>query len=1417
MAFKFSVISNNATFSLASTPVATNEGAVAVLQLDTTGVQNGQTIPYTITGTGITSADISGASLTGNFTVQNNTAQVPLTIAADATTEGLETLTLTLNDYNTVHSSMNINDTSITPTFALQSNPTTTNEGTSSVITLNTTGVANGTVVPYTISGTGITSADISGASLTGNFTIASGNATLTLNIANDVTTEGFETLTLTLDGKAVSVTLGINDTSTSDVVDPYWSNVTAALLMDGTNSSTTFIDAKGHTVTSSSAIISTAQSKFGGAGGYFSGSSNLTIPASTDFDFGAGDFTLETWIYPTTNSINGTLFDRWHPGVAGSCSYRFYRTTTGAISGVYNASVGMTASALTTPLNQWSHVAFVRTAGVVSYFINGVKDSVTNTVGTLNTPDNPLYIGNATEGGAAFAGYMDDLRITKGIGRYTTTFTPVSFANTIPTYTLTSNPTPSANEGTSVVITLTTTSITNGQTIPYTISGANITSADISGASLTGNFTVNNNTATLTLNIAADLTSEGAETLTLSVNINNNTNAAVSLTINDTSTTAFDAYNKLSTVIKASNTNAATNNTFVDTSTISPLTRNGNPTQGSFSPFSNNGFSSVFASTGVITMPYVNTPIPDAGITDGSMYFNGVGDYLSIPAGSQWAMGTGDFTAEAWVNPSVLLSTYQGLFGDIFWQNGYQGGWYLAIGASGNIIMTYNGTNASWSELSSAASAVAVNVWTHIAVTCVSGTLHLYINGVQVGQVAKTRSYTGAYTFRVGAYFADQIIGYFNGYLADVRVVKGTAVYTGNFTPPIAPLAPITNTSVMLKGTTSGFVDTSTINGVITKVGIPSVQTMTPFVRPPMDWWTADYTLEAWIYPTAHSGFDAGTGYQKSVLIGNRDKSSTTDYWSFGNNLNGQVVFYYWNGATNQVVTSSTVSLNVWSHIAMTLSGSTINLFINGVLSATGTVAGTPVSSNAYPLTIGAGNNAYYNGSVSNLRIVKGTALYTTNFTPSTSKLTSTANTKLLTLNSSVVSDASASGRLITSSGATYTQQFSPFAPTVYLPSVNSGSVYLDGVGDFLSVPAGTQWTMGTGDFTAEAWINPASVSTAQTLFGDFNWSSGYQGGWMVGIAATGAVGFTYNGASAISSAASAIKAGTWQHIAISCTSGAIRLFVNGVLAASGTKTQTYSGAFVFRVGAYIADGALYNYYTGHISNLRVVKGTSLYTTNFTPSLVPLTSITGTSLLLSGSNAGIYDANGVLDYETIGNTTVSTSVVKFSSSVHMDGAAGSYLSSANLSPVTFGTGEFTIEGWFNVVVGGGTYPRILDWQIPNASSTGPYPVLNIDPTGRISYNVGFTNVIDSGAGVISSNTWTHIAVSRAAGQTRLFVNGVQRGATYTDAANYSAGANNIGRHYQGNGGFNGYVEDFRVTKGVGRYVTTFTPQASTF
>jgi hypothetical protein len=169
------------TYTLSRSASTVNEGGTQIITLNTTGVANNTTVPYTVTG--INSADLSSGSLTGNFTIQNNTASVSFTFANDFTTEGPETATLTLGSPGTGNISWTVNDTSV-PTYALSRSASSVSEGGSVTITLTTQGVPNGTLVPYTISG--VSAKDLTSNTLTGNFTVNSNTATQTFTFVQE-------------------------------------------------------------------------------------------------------------------------------------------------------------------------------------------------------------------------------------------------------------------------------------------------------------------------------------------------------------------------------------------------------------------------------------------------------------------------------------------------------------------------------------------------------------------------------------------------------------------------------------------------------------------------------------------------------------------------------------------------------------------------------------------------------------------------------------------------------------------------------------------------------------------------------------------------------------------------------------------------------------------------------------------------------------------------------------------------------------------------------------------------------------------------------------------------------------------------------------------------------------------------------
>jgi hypothetical protein len=196
---------------------------------------------------------------------------------------------------------------------------------------------------------------------------------------------------------------------------------VSLLLHGNGTNSSTTITDSSltPKTVTAfGNAQISTAESKFGGASIAFDGTGDyLTVPNSSDLQFGSGDFTIETWAY-IQNSSSYTIVS--YP-VAGGLLIAFY-------AGLFRVRRYAVADVITTssppPLNAWTHIAVCKSGRATRLFFNGVQAGSTAADTSNYTVGTDLYI--ATDNAAFILnGLIDDLRITKGVARYTANFTP--------------------------------------------------------------------------------------------------------------------------------------------------------------------------------------------------------------------------------------------------------------------------------------------------------------------------------------------------------------------------------------------------------------------------------------------------------------------------------------------------------------------------------------------------------------------------------------------------------------------------------------------------------------------------------------------------------------------------------------------------------------------------------------------------------------------------------------------------------------------------------------------------------------------------------------------------------------------------------------------------------------------------------
>lgn len=397
-------------------------------------------------------------------------------------------------------------------------------------------------------------------------------------------------------------------------------------------------------------------------------------------------------------------------------------------------------------------------------------------------------------------------------------------------------------------------------------------------------------------------------------------------------------------------------------------------------------------------------------------------------------------------------------------------------------------------------------------------------------------------------------------------------------------------------------------------------------------------FTVEAWIYPTS---LVTEAGYF-SVILCDGNPSGVEMCWNVGMDSAKKPAISWYDGASKSASVSTALTLSVWTHVAWVASAGSVSIYVNGVSQAlTGTTTLTN-SSQTVGMEIGVDRSRTIAGYISNLRAVKGTAIYTSNFTLPIQNLTNVANTSLLLGTTNSVTDASTNNRTLTLAGQVA-------ANTTFAPHIPA-SISLDGTGDYLSTPNASQLQMGSGDFTIEFWIRYSSISGFQTPYskgytatGDLLIQTGNGNGRLI-IYASGVAIITETGTASIN---------TWIHYALVRSGSTVTLYRDGVSSGSATSTVNFNTTDALGIGATgkaPAGGAIGDYaVNGYMSNIRVVKGTALYTSNFTPSTTNLTNVTNTSILLGQYQAFTLDfSDNRLTITKSGNATYSTSVLPF-------------------------------------------------------------------------------------------------------------------------------------------------------------------------
>ena len=577
----------------------------------------------------------------------------------------------------------------------------------------------------------------------------------------------------------------------------------------------------------------------------------------------------------------------------------------------------------------------------------------------------------------------------------------------------------------------------------------------------------------------------------------------------------------------------------------------------------------------------------------------------------------------------------------------------------------------------------------------------------------------------------------------------------------------------------------------------------------------TGNFTIEAWVFRVASGA--THTIYAKGgASTGFVFEIASTNVLRFTN-------------TTSNIDSTGTIAANTWTHVAVVREGTGSNqlkLYINGVNDGQGTVSTNFNQTEELRIGEDRGATGDFNGYISNVRFVTS-AVYTGNFTPPTAPLTAITNTSLLTCQSNRFIDNSTNAFTITVNGNTSVQRFSPFSPTApYAAGTDGGSGYFDGTGDYLSLSNNAAFAFGTGAWTIECWVYASAIDALSVFFscGTNGTQLGTNSSNYIAIAQTN-VAFELN-------SSTVLPLNQWNHVVgVRDGSNNTSIFLNGTRIATATLSTNYSssGTAYINYNPFNAGSD----FTGYGASLRVVKGTAVYDpaqTTLTVPTSPLTAVSGTSLLLNFTNAGIIDNAMMNDLETVGNAQISTAQSKFGGGSIGLGSNDAYLLTNPTTSLEFGSGDFTIEFWW--------YPTSTSRQALYHGSFGADWSIGIDYSSVstnqkigiwASSNGSSWNLINADGGgngigtiTITQNAWNHIAYVRSGTTWMLFVNGVRDlnltgiSGSVVNRATYSKG---IGVWWSTTAmaEASGYIDDLRITKGYARYTANFTAPTTPF
>ena len=510
-----------------------------------------------------------------------------------------------------------------------------------------------------------------------------------------------------------------------------------------------------------------------------------VATASSSTFNLSSGDWTIEGWFnlnafeasqrfitfYPASGSVYGLI-----PAGSGYALCVNLFGSSNVLTGTIPPTVG-----------GWAHVAMVSYSGTVTLYVNGVVSGTSSNSWCPSTDTQILFGGQPAGQSYAYwyAGYISNIRIVMGTAVYTGAFTPPALA---PLAT-------SGSASAACYISTTNVNITFAATDTKFLTAQSSTLVDNSLTNyIVGVTTPTNSTSPIGITAIGGGTGGYYSPYTNASAGGSGGGAAW----NGSNLTTYGIGLQPSSV-----SGGLGNNGGAGGASNSGGGGGGAGAVGGNSPNANDGGA---GGAGTST-----TFVPNYSIS-----FNGSSQYLNVPSSSAFAF-SGDFTVEGW----IYLTAYPGGAAAAYltdFRNGSASNFVFGI-YSQNTFTYQGGTQLIGS------STVTLNAWHHWAVVRSGSTVTTYLDGISQGTISSSFSQAATSTVIGARYTGTQ--EYFSGYISNLRIVNGTALYTSRFAIPTPPLLPITNTS-LLTAQSSTIVDNSTNAFTITATGSPTVSSST-------------------------------------------------------------------------------------------------------------------------------------------------------------------------------------------------------------------------------------------------------------------------------------------------------------------------------------------------------------------------------------------------------------------------------------------------------------------------------------------------------------------------------------------------------------------------------------------------------------